>query len=187
MRTCDFMTMKFERHVNMVDDMPDQESPSRRASPRPRRSLPDTLIVGLGSAHGDDQFGWRVAEQLASAPAMENLIVRKARSPAELLDWLAGIERLIVCDACQSLGSPGRVHRWFWPEAELSTVGSSGSHDLSLPSALALAHELGQLPPFVLIVAAEERRHGAAGEPSPEVAAAVPRTVELILREVTAS
>src|SRR5690349_18107797 len=117
-----------------------------------------TLIVGLGSPHGDDQLGWRVAERLAALAAPRTL-VRTARSPGELLGWLDGVERLIICDACECLGLFGAVHCWHWPAPELSLVRSSGSHDLGIASALALADELGRLPGQVTIVAVEEKQH----------------------------
>ncbi len=149
-----------------------------------RVSVKHTLIVGIGSPHGDDQLGWRVAERLALDLAATEIDVRTARSAGELLDWLDGVERLIVCDACQSQGAPGAVHCWGWPAAELCLARSSSSHDLGLPSALALADELGRLPGVVTVVAVEEQQHAAAAEMSPVVAASVPRVVELILREL---
>ena len=49
--------------------------------------IDDTLIVGVGSSHGDDQFGWLVAEQLA-ARAILRIVVRRRLSPADISDWL---------------------------------------------------------------------------------------------------
>ena len=81
----------------------------------------ETLIVGVGSSHGDDQFGWRVAEQLAERVKNDlGITIRLALSPTEILGWLEGSRRLIVCDACQNLGVPGRVHHWQWPDAALA-------------------------------------------------------------------
>ena len=41
-----------------------------------------TLIVGVGSDHGDDRLGWHVAQRL-EARAAPNLTIRTARTPAE--------------------------------------------------------------------------------------------------------
>ena len=103
----------------------------------------ETLIVGFGSSHGDDQFGWRVAEQLSALAEHSSVTVRQARSPAEILGWLEGVERLIVCDACQDLGLPGRMHHWRWPDAALAELRFAGSHDLGVSAALGLADRLG--------------------------------------------
>jgi hydrogenase maturation protease len=122
-----------------------------------------------------------VVERLAHELAAHEIDVRTARSPGELLDWLDGVERLIVCDACENQGSPGTVHCWNWPAAELSLARASGSHDLGLASALALADELGRLPGEVTIVAVEEKQHLAGAKMSPEVVVAVERVVRLIM------
>ncbi len=144
----------------------------------------ETLIVGLGSSHGDDQFGWRVAEELAALADARGVTVRQARSPAEILGWLEGVERLIVCDACQGLGLPGRVHPWRWPDDTLPEVRFAGSHDLGIAATLALADRLGLLPANVSIWCAE----GAAfdyGQPmSPPVQAAVMEVVERLQDEM---
>jgi len=104
-----------------------------------------TLIVGLGSPHGDDQAGWLVADALSRHEQSE-LCVRRADSPAELLHWLDGVVRLIICDACQSQGAPGRLHRWTWPTAQLPIGAARGSHDLDLAGVLGLAESIGCLP-----------------------------------------
>ena len=118
-----------------------------------------TLIVGLGSAHGDDQIGWRVAEHLAAMvdrlPYTAAVSIRIACSPSELLDWLDGVDRLIVCDACQNVGAPGTILCLRWPNAQLATLYRSGSHDIGLVEVLALAERLCRLPKEVIIWCAQ--------------------------------
>lgn len=143
------------------------------------------LIVGLGSAHGDDQFGWQVAARLADAPESSDFEVRQARTPAELLDWLEGVERLIVCDACQNLGTPGRLHRWKWPADELDRVRSSNSHHVGLTAALELAETLDFLPGEVLILAAEGRNFGPTAPMSSELEIAVNQAAEQLRGELS--
>ena len=113
------------------------------------------MIVGLGSAHGDDQIGWRVAERLAARNADAPVSIRIGCSPGELLDWLDGVDHLIVCDACQGLGAPGAIRRWRWPDAQFAAIFGSGSHDLGLAEVLALADQLRRLPKEVMVWAAE--------------------------------
>ncbi|HQU44748.1 MAG TPA: hydrogenase maturation protease [Pirellulales bacterium] len=155
-----------------------------------------TLIVGIGSPHGDDQIGWRVAERLAveresacgaSGPRPQadcNVTIRMASSPTDLLDWLEGVERLIICDACQAVGSPGTVHCWRWPEAPLARLRSSSSHDLSLAEVLTLAEELRSLPGEVIIWAVESRTCQCCAAMSGEAVAAVAQTSEEIGRSL---
>jgi len=144
----------------------------------------ETLIVGIGSPQGDDSAGWLVADELVGCVEREGVRVRKAKSPADLLDWLEGVERLIVCDACRGLGRPGRIRCWIWPTTELADLHFSGTHDLSLLAVLALARQLGRLPARVVIWAVESANRGAAEPMSDEVQAAAPELVERIRQEV---
>ncbi len=73
------------------------------------------LFVGIGSPHGDDQAGWLLADllrgQFASAGG---ILVRQAVVPADILDWLNGVEHLHVCDACTTGSPAATLHRWEW-------------------------------------------------------------------------
>jgi len=119
-----------------------------------------TLVVGLGSAHGDDQIGWQVAEEvnalLIGSPSITGIAVRKAKSPLDLLNWLDEsndftVQRLLVCDACYGAGKPGTVFRWEWPTDQLECLRFSGSHDFGLVDVFRLAEKLDRLPPHVII------------------------------------
>lgn len=114
-----------------------------------------TLVFALGSAHGDDQLGWLVAERLAETLADDRVLIRAASSPDRLLDFLDGVVRLIVCDACQNIGARGDIHIWRWPDAPLRMLHGSSSHDLDLATVLALAEQLHRLPRNVMIVGVE--------------------------------
>ncbi len=142
-----------------------------------------TILVGVGSQHGDDQVGLRVAERLArcSGPTVE---VRLAASPSELLDWLEGADQLVVCDACRIPAPVGSVFRWTWPAAEIENTRFSGSHDLSLPAVLTLAEQLGRLPPRVSVWGISISAAQPTGPVSAEAAAAVPSVVEQILQAI---
>lgn len=115
---------------------------------RSARGAP-ALIVGLGSPHGDDQLGWRLAERVArTRPRLAT--VRIARQPAEILNWLQASSSLHVCDAYA--GEVGRWRRWVWPEIPCPKPAARDSgHALSLADALAVAEAVGWLPPRVII------------------------------------
>lgn len=114
-----------------------------------RRS--ETLVVGVGSPHGDDRAGWRVTERLA-ARVGSLATVRSVATPLEILDWLDGVRTLHVCDACRLTGTAGCVYRWQWPDLPPDVgLSSWSSHGVALPQALALAGELDILPKTVTI------------------------------------
>ena len=99
-----------------------------------------TLVVGIGSDQGDDRFGWLVAKSLPDQAAI-GCEVRRAQSPGELLDWLDGVSRLVVCDACRGGGQLGQVRRCLWPCAEIEEQAFRGTHDMNLPAAPAPSGE----------------------------------------------
>ncbi len=143
-----------------------------------------TLVVGVGSPHGDDQTGWIIAELLTKELESSEAVVRRAKAPVELFDWIDDFERLVICDACQGLGSVGDVGHWKWPAEELVAAGWSGTHDLPLPVILQLADRLGRLPPRVDIWSIE----GAVAKPltglSPELQASVSTVVRQIYADI---
>ncbi len=130
-----------------------------------------TLIVGIGSHHGDDRFGWLTVESLAKK-SDERFDVRMARSPSDLLNWTAGVKQLVICDACRGTAASGTIRRWSWPAADIEQTVFSGTHDLSLPIVLNLAAELGRLPAEVIVWAAEAKRFVPGDTSSSEIAAA---------------
>jgi hydrogenase maturation protease len=137
-------------------------------------NLPRTLLVGIGSPHGDDQLGWLVVDRVAACVKHDHLEIRRAASPTDLLDWLQDVERLVICDACRGLGRVGEVRRWNWPTSELPALAWSGTHDLSLPAVLMLAQRLGRLPEQVVVWAIEAAASSATETPSAAQSAAVP-------------
>lgn len=134
------------------------------------------LLVGLGSPQGDDQAGWRVAEEFAARNP--GRAVRKAASPADLFDWLDGVERLVLCDACRGSGPVGAVARWTWPSLPFERIAHRNSHGLDLKEALTIADRLGRLPRVVEIIGIEIDRDGPGDELTPKVQAAVRRVVD---------
>jgi hydrogenase maturation protease len=140
---------------------------------------PTALLVGIGSPHGDDRVGWEVARRAGERLAGK-LLVRCAAKPAELLDWLEGIESLEVCDAVADAEVAGSVRCWRWPDAEIERTVFRGSHDLSLAAVLALAERLGRLPERARIWGVAIRRAEALDGLSLEGARAVSAAVEQI-------
>jgi hydrogenase maturation protease len=165
-----------------------------------------TLFVGVGSPHGDDRAGWLVADALhemtvtdvftrrsdllnTGATAVVQsppLAIRKACIPADLLDWLDGVARLIVCDAVCGAGPTGTLHRWFWPDPRIGQMHSAGSHDFGLPAVLELAGTLGRLPAVVVAWGIEAGQVLPDAEVSPEIQRALPDLVARIHGELVA-
>lgn len=116
-----------------------------------------TLIAGFGSSHGDDQAGWRVAAMLKRQPQLAARIV-VIYDATQLLDELAGCDRLIVVDACRSGDAVGMVTRLRWPDPRIARWHGHSTHGVSVCEALELAEHLGKLPPVVEIIGIEVSR-----------------------------
>jgi hydrogenase maturation protease len=140
-----------------------------------------TCIVGLGSAHGDDQFGWLAADQIAHEIELRrfaHVAVHLATSPAQLLDWLPGIDQLLLIDACRLSGRAGEMLEFDWPAAEIEQLSGGGSHSFSVWQTLNLASKLGALPRRCHLWGAAGERFAANQPLSPSLVALLPRVVD---------
>jgi hydrogenase maturation protease len=143
-----------------------------------------SLLVGIGSPHGDDAVGWLVAREVAARLGNrgDDFVARCARTPSELLNWLEGIGTLDICDAVVGIPPAQQIHCWPWPAEEIAINAFRGSHGLSLSAVLLLAERLGRLPRCVRI-------WGVATDPgesftpiSPAAASAAQAAVDQICR-----
>jgi hydrogenase maturation protease len=145
-----------------------------------------TLIVGLGSAFGDDRVGFIIAQRLQAANVSAE--VRSARSPGDLLGWMEDCDALHVIDGCRGAGEPGVIARVAWPSAAIEDLGFTGTHDLSLPAALRLADACRLLPKTVVVWAMETQSESAPtsflSPLSPPVAAAAEKLIDHLLKEL---
>jgi hydrogenase maturation protease len=145
-----------------------------------------TLIIGLGNPLvTDDSVGLRVAAELR-----QHLVGRTDVEVTEdywgglrLMEQMVGYERAIVIDAICSGAAPGTIHHL--ATGDMPTQRSASSHDMTLPTALALGRQAGlQLPEdeAILLVGIEADDILNFGETcTPAVAAAVPRAVADVL------
>ena len=123
------------------------------------------LIVGVGSAHGDDQAGWLVADELARRiPDRSFISVRKAGVPLDLLDWLENVNVLHLVDAYDVAGCLENLRKFRWLNGQmichshnapenllLNQQTARSSHGFSVPDVLRLAEKTGLLPERIVI------------------------------------
>jgi len=173
-----------------------------------------SLLVGVGSMLGDDQIGWMVAERIAgklsTGPAVSgsaergaafllkspsgNISVRLATIPLDVLDWMDGVRRLHVVDACRSLHPAGKVHRLDWSILATNTandsrdsalrIGGNTTHDFGILEVLKLAEQTGRLPDEVVIWAIDGKRFELGDRITDEVEQVVSSVVDRILAEI---
>jgi hydrogenase maturation protease len=155
--------------------------------------VPGTLIVGIGSEHGDDRVGWIVADKLRrQLIANSNVEVRTATVPLDLIDWLEGVDELQICDACESSGGDEEVHRFAWNDQSF-VAGSrgvfterraTGTHGFGVVEVLQLLKAMGRLPKSVVIWAIPGKLFDVNSQLSPGTGEFVQHVVEKILSEL---
>jgi hydrogenase maturation protease len=143
-----------------------------------------SLIVGLGSPHGDDQLGWVVVDRLRPRlPA--GIAVDKVHGGLELLECLGGHDAAVVIDAAAPAGRPGTIRSFTWPSPDLAHCAPWSTHGLGLVQALHLAETLGRLPGRVSIYTIEARDISPGAPLSGIVARRLDAVAEAVLRDVT--
>lgn len=149
-----------------------------------------TLVLGLGNPIlGDDGVGWRVIESLAARALPPNVEVDCCSlGGLSLMERMSGYERVILVDAIYTGEQPaGNVSCFTLADLPDQSAGHTASaHDTSLRNALNVGRSMEiPLPDdrHVVVVAIEaEKVYDFSEELSPEVASAVPKAVDLVLR-----
>ena len=139
-------------------------------------------IVGVGSPHGDDAVGWRLAERLqvrADRPA-EVIAVTADR----LLDHLHPDYDFVLIDACVAEASPGTIARCVWPDPRMAADRHNSTHGFGVPESLRMAEALGRLAGRVVVFAVVIAKAAPNDSLTAAVAAALPELERLVVEEV---
>jgi hydrogenase maturation protease len=148
-----------------------------------------TLVLGLGNPLvTDDSVGLRVAAELksrlAGRPDIE--VCEDYWGGLRLMERMVGFDRAVVIDAIRTGAPPGTIHR-LTPDS-IPTQRSASTHDVNLPTALALGRTAGLHLPSdeaILLVGIEAEDILSFGEQcTPAVQAAIAPAVEEVLRAV---
>lgn len=159
-----------------------------------------TLVVGIGSPHGDDQAGWRVIDLLAQS-MLGHCQLARAKVPHELLDGLGDVQRMHVVDACSTADTTEGLMRFeltadkdqadrliFVPadrrEGE-PALRSGMTHHIDLMSVMRLAQALRKLPRQVVLWTIPGRHFLPASELDSDCETQVRLCVGRILSELS--
>ncbi len=141
-----------------------------------------TIVIGLGSWHGDDRVGWHLVERLRehSKPFVPAFALEE---PTRIIDYLDNCEHLVIVDACVSGAEAGSIQRLTWPDSRLDQLRSESSHSFGLGASLRLAERLGKLPPRVVVYAIEAGQCHSMWKLSTEVERALPELKRRVQQE----
>ena len=150
---------------------------------------PSTLVLGVGNILlRDEGVGVHVVEALKgqdSPPDVE--VLDGGTASLELLNIMANRDRVIVIDAVEGGGEPGTIYRFTTDDIRYHSVTFTSLHQISLLETLTDARYLGIAPKTVIVLGVEPKGLSWGLDMTAEVAAVVPRVVELVLAELGGS
>jgi len=148
-----------------------------------------TIVLGIGNLIlGDDGVGVHVVNKIKKHADSPNITVDEAITGGmNLLDLLLGYDKAIIIDAVKSESSEnGEVKRILL--SDFTTMHSCNPHDVSLIEAIEMAKKLGEerIPKEIIIIGImmKEIPCEFGEELSEKIAAAVPKAVEMTLKEI---
>lgn len=146
------------------------------------------LVLGVGNTLlKDEGVGVHVIRRLEAMDLPENVEVMEGGVLGlDLLDHMEEREKLIIVDAVEGDKGPGGVHRLTRNEIEAGETRCRMSlHEIDLPQVFASADMMGiQIEPLVLIGIEPKEIDIGYDELTPEVEAAVPKAIEMVLKEI---
>jgi hydrogenase maturation protease len=153
-----------------------------------------TLVVGLGNPIlGDDGIGWRVAQKLQDSGKLPPRVdvVYLAVGGISLMESLVGYDKALIIDAINTNQVPmGTVSSFLLEDlASPSTGHLSSVHDTSLQNAIQIGRDLNlKLPDEIIVISIEAMKiYDFSEELSPEVSAAIPEALRIILELLSSS
>lgn len=148
-----------------------------------------TIVLGVGNLIlGDDGVGVHVANELKKQIKDPNITVDEAITGGmNLLDLILGYDKAVIIDAVKSEEyKEGTVKRI--PISDFNTMHSCNPHDVSLSEAIKMAKKLGEtkIPSEIVVIGIilKEIPCEFGEKLSKDIAAAVPKAVEMTLNEI---
>ncbi len=144
------------------------------------------LVMGVGNILlSDEGVGVRVIEAMRGMKLPDNVEILDVGTGAlDIIDIIANREKVIVIDAVKGGGESGAVYRFTPNDIAILSPTPVSVHQFDIPGTLNMAALAGCLPQQVVIFGIEPKRVGWGLELSPEVAAVIPRVLELITSEL---
>ncbi len=144
------------------------------------------LVLGIGNILlRDEGVGVRVIERMQNMPLPDDVeLVDGGTAGADLLDILAERRKVVVIDAVQADCEPGTVLRFTADDLTQPDGVGMSLHELGLGEALKMTKQLGCAPEDVVVFGIKPSVISSGLELSEEIAASIPRVVELVLAEI---
>lgn len=144
------------------------------------------IVLGVGNILlRDEGVGVRVAEALARMEPADGIeVLDGGTASMALLDSLRDRDKVIIIDAVKGGGRPGTLYRFTPDDISVHREVITSLHQLGVLDALTHVECLGRAPKSVVFYGIEPGDMGWGLNLTPEVEAALPRVLELVLGEL---
>lgn len=149
------------------------------------------VILGVGNLLlSDEGVGVHVANKLMEMDLPEGVEVYEGGTDGfRLMSVVTGADRLIVVDAVKGGGEPGSIYRFDVNDApSMPDSYKTSVHQIGILEVIHFSEFVGKgKTPETTILGIEPKSLEMAMELTPEIAAKVPRVIELVLEEAQAA
>jgi len=141
-------------------------------------------VIGIGNRlRGDDSVGPVVVDSVRERFAVD--AIEHSGESLSLMDAWSEADPVVLVDAVRSGAGAGRIHRIDLIGEPLDVSSwTFSTHAFSLAETLELGRTLGRLPRRMIFYGVEGLRFEIGAPMTEDVAAAVPKVVEEIEREI---
>ncbi|MES9824450.1 MAG: hydrogenase maturation protease [Candidatus Thiodiazotropha endolucinida] len=105
-----------------------------------------TRVLGVGSPFGADRLAWLAIDHLAGLGWKDCELVKLDRPGSRLVSYFHDVEQVVIIDAVRLSDQPGSVVAIDLERLQQLDYPTS-SHGFGVAEAVALARQLGELPP----------------------------------------
>jgi hydrogenase maturation protease len=148
-------------------------------------------VLGVGnSILKDEGFGIHVVEELQRRRAELKIpetvdIIDGATLGISLLYYIEGRDKIILLDVVNANADPGDIFRFTSQEIKTKQVTYKVSmHQVTLFDVLTMAELTGRMAPEAVVIAVQPGVIDWGEELTPEVKAAVPKVIDMVLKEL---
>ena len=172
--------------------MDDQSGSTKETSTAAKEAKQKRIVIlGVGNLLlSDEGVGVHVANQLMEMDLPEGVEVYEGGTDGfRLMSVVTGADRLIVVDAVKGGGEPGSIYRFDVNDApSMPDSYKTSVHQIGILEVIHFSEFVGKgKTPEATIIGVEPKSLDMAMELTPEIAAKVPRVIELVLEAIQAS
>jgi len=151
------------------------------------RALSPARVVVIGAGNlllQDEGIGIHVARALQELSLPQDVQIIDGGTAPDLIAYNEAVEKLIIIDAIRAGGKPGTIYRLQPQDLADDSPGMLSVHELGVAYNLRLMALMGKKLNEVVIIAVEAQTIDLGIELSPELQAAVPEIVKVVLGEI---